>query len=103
MKKYVYLIHALDDETVKIGFSVSPQVRMKEISTSNSSDLKLLDKFHTEYYTQIETALHNRFSHLHKNGEWFYYDLTIMSEFRKICEITEKNLVFLNNSSNIFI
>ncbi|MFW6219439.1 MAG: GIY-YIG nuclease family protein [bacterium] len=103
MKRYVYLIRSQDNGYYKIGVSKNPQKRIEALQTGNSSKLKLINKFLTEYPTKIETSLHSRYSHTKKNGEWF--DLTIEDELKFIdeCKKIEKNINFLVENGNIFI
>ena len=101
--KYIYLIQSLEHSYYKIGVSKHPAKRILELQTGNSSELKLIETYQTEFAHQIEKALQRRYSHLHKEGEWF--DMSISNEvsFRKECQQIEENLVLLKKNGNVFI
>lgn len=101
--KFVYLIQSLENSHYKIGISKNPQRRIKELQTANSSQLKLVESYQSEYAEKIEGILHRRYSHLHKEGEWF--DMSISNEVSFIdeCRKIEKTIVDLKESGNIFI
>lgn len=50
--------------------------------------------FKSEYSYQIESFLHKRFSHCHKEGEWFELDINNELFFLNECEQIEKNYYF---------
>ena len=64
--KYIYLIQSLEDSYYKIGVSKHPKKRIKELQTGNSSELKLVDTYQSEFAHQIEKTLQRRYSHLKK-------------------------------------
>lgn len=101
--KYIYLIQSLEDGYYKIGVSKHPNKRIKELNTGNSSPLKLIETYQTEYADKIERALQRRYAHLHKKGEWF--DMSISNEvsFRKECQNIEEMIAFLKKNDNVFI
>ena len=101
--KYIYLIQSLEEGYYKIGISKNPNKRIKQLNTGNSSLLKLVNSYQTDYAEKIEGTLHRKYSHLHKHGEWF--DLSIENEviFNNECKKIEENLVFLRKSGNVFI
>jgi len=101
--KYIYLIQSLEEGYYKIGVSKNPQRRIKELQTGNSSPLKLIETYQSEYADKIERTLQRRYSHLNKEGEWF--DMSIEEEvtFVKNCKAIEENLVFLKKNDNVFI
>jgi predicted GIY-YIG superfamily endonuclease len=101
--KSIYLIQSLENSYYKIGVSKHPNKRLKELQTGNSSELKLINTYKSEFAHQIERTLQRRYSHLKKEGEWF--DLSIENEivFKKECQKIEENLIFLKKSGNVFI
>jgi len=101
--KYIYLIQSLEDGYYKIGVSIHPNKRIKELNTGNSSLLKLIETYQSEFANQIERALQRRYEHLRKNGEWF--DMSIINEvsFIEECNKIEENIVFLKKNDNVFI
>jgi hypothetical protein len=101
--KYIYLIQSLENSYYKIGVSKHPQKRIQELQTGNSSPLKLVEVYQSEYAHEIERTLQRRYSHLHKEGEWFDMGISIEVSFKEECQDIEENLVFLKNSGNVFI
>jgi predicted GIY-YIG superfamily endonuclease len=101
--KYVYLIQSLEDGYYKIGVSKHPKKRVKQLQTGNSSELKLIESYQTEYAHKIESALQNRYSYLKKEGEWF--DMSISNEvsFISECKKIEETFEVLKKSGNVFI
>ena len=101
--KYVYLIQSLEEGYYKIGVSKHPQKRIEQLSTGNSSKLKLIETYQTEFADKIERTLQRRYSHLNKNGEWF--DMSIVEEvkFKEECQKIEKTLKFLKENNNVFV
>jgi len=101
--KYIYLIQSLEDGHYKIGISKNPNKRIQQLNTGNSSPLKLINSYKSEFAEKIEGALHRKYSYLHKNGEWF--DLSIEQEVSFIdeCKKIEDIIIFLKKSDNVFI
>lgn len=103
MVKYIYLIHSLEDSNYKIGVSIRPKKRLKQLQTGNSSELKLVETYKSEFADQIERTLHRRYTHLKKEGEWFNLGISNEVTFVSECEKIEKNLIYLRNSENILV
>ncbi len=101
--KYVYLIQSLENGYYKIGVSTQPQKRLKQLQTGNSSTLKLIDAFLSEYAMKIEKSLHNRYSYLKKEGEWFDLSIEIEVNFIDECKKIENNIKILKENGNVFI
>lgn len=101
--KYVYLIQSLENSYYKIGVSTNPEKRVLALQTGNSSKLKLVEKFKTDIPYRIEKIMQRRYSHLHKNGEWF--QMTIENEilFKSECEKIQTNLDLIKKSTDVFI
>lgn len=101
--KYVYLIQSLENGYYKVGISKHPQKRVNELQTGNSSKLKLIECYQSEYADKIERALQRRYSHLHKEGEWFDMSISEEVSFKKDCKSIEEMIVFLKKNDNVFI
>jgi hypothetical protein len=101
--KYIYLIQSTDSGLYKIGISKNPNKRIFELQTGNGERLKLIHIFETEFPFKLETALHNRYSHISKYGEWFDFDLEIESNFLKECELLNSGISHLKKNLNPFI
>lgn len=101
--RYIYLIQSLENSHYKIGISNNPQRRIKELQTGNSSELRLVEVYQSEYAEKIERALQRRYSYLNKEGEWF--DMSISNEvtFLAECRKIEETLVHLKKNGNVFI
>jgi len=101
--RYIYLIQSLEDGHYKIGVSKHPQKRLKQLQTGNSSELKIIETFQTEIPFQVEKTLQRRYSHFHKEGEWFDMSITQEVEFLKECKRIEQNIIVLKENGNVFI
>ena len=101
--KYVYLIQSLEDGYYKIGVSIHPKKRIKQLQTGNSSELKLIESYQTEHAHKVERALQRRYSYLKKEGEWF--DLSIKEDvtFLSDCKQIEDSINILKKNGNVFI
>ena len=100
--RYVYLIRG-NDGKYKIGISKHPRQRLRENQTGNPDRLTVIDIYESENAYKIETALHNRFSHVRNVGEWF--DLTVTEEvnFIKYCKEIDASINTLREMGNIFV
>lgn len=101
--KYIYLIQSLEDGYYKIGVSKHPSKRINELQTGNSSPLKLIETYQSEYANEVEKALHRNNTSKKKEGEWFDMSITDEVNFKMICEKLEKNIKFLQENSTLFI
>jgi hypothetical protein len=101
--KFVYLIQSLEEGYYKIGVSIHPKKRIKELQTGNSAELKLIEVYRSEFANQIEKSLQRRYSHLRKEGEWFDMSISHEVSFLKECRQIEENLILLKKSGNVFI
>lgn len=98
----VYLMKT-DDSRYKIGVSIKPKRRLKEVQTGNPNVVEIAAEYETEIPYKIETVLHNRFSAQKENGEWYNLSLNEEIEFVSMCEKIEANLKFLIENNNAFI
>lgn len=101
--KQIYLIQSQEDGYYKIGISKHPQKRIKQLQTGNSSELKLISTYETEYANKIEKTLHRRYSYLKKEGEWFELSLIEDISFLDDCKKIEEGFISLKNAGNVFI
>ena len=101
--KHVYLIQSLENSYYKIGVSRNPKRRIKELQTGNSSELKLVESYQSEFADKIERTLQRRYSHLRKEGEWFDMGISNEVSFIKECQKIEETFVFLKKNNNVFI
>jgi hypothetical protein len=72
---YVYFIKAEGLNRVKIGISKEPQERLKQLQTGSPIKLSLMA--FTPGDIELERSLHNKFSHIICDGEWFHLTLEL--------------------------
>lgn len=101
--KYVYLIQSLENSYYKIGASKHPEKRISQLQTGNSSELRLIKKYQSEFANQIEKTLQRRYSHLRKEGEWFDMGISNEVSFINECQQIEGTLIFLKKNNSVFI
>lgn len=83
------------DVVYKIGYSKHPKKRLQTVQTGNDGLVRVLYEFKTSHGRSVEVALHNFYSHFHKNMEWFDLDMNAVCDFLPLCEKIEKNLDIL--------
>lgn len=72
-KRGVYLISD-GNGCVKIGvFSKDPQIRLKQLQTAHSRQLKVISYIFAKDAYDHEKRLHEKYRHLHVSGEWFMW------------------------------
>ena len=101
--KYIYLIQSLEEGYYKIGISKNPTKRIQQLQTGNSSPLKLIEVYQSEQADKVERILQRRYSHFHKEGEWFDLGISQEVNFKKECQQIEETLNLLKKSGNVFI
>jgi len=101
--KSVYLIQSLEDGYYKVGVSKHPQKRVKQLQTGNSSELRLVESYQSEYANKIEKTLQRRYSYLKKEGEWFDMDMSHEISFLMNCKQIEESFDILKEKGNVFI
>ena len=77
----IYLITNKASNTCKIGYSRTPQQRIKELQTSNPFKLNL-DFIINGDFTR-EKEIHNLFNNYRLNGEWFNLNDLILNYFKE--------------------
>ncbi len=101
--KHVYLIQSLENSYYKIGVSVHPEKRVRELQTGNSSPLRLIETYQSEFANKIEKTLQRRYSHLKKEGEWFEMSISNEVSFLQECRVIDESLKILKKNDNVFI
>jgi hypothetical protein len=102
--KKVYLIKAVSssgDVSYKIGKSVNPQKRVKELQTGNSNKLEISCVYDTQYVNLLESTLHIHFKQFRMEGEWFAIDESVEDTFISICDKYEKNFDILRENTYV--
>ena len=72
MEGFVYIIHAVGTNRVKVGYSVEPTKRLLELQTGSPFPLALMGI--REGTIALEQAIHRRLQEYHQVGEWFEID-----------------------------
>lgn len=70
---YVYLIHAQGTSRYKIGRSINPPERTKDLQKQSPYLLKIVDQFYSPDAITDEFKLHQKFSKVRVHGEWFEF------------------------------
>ena len=83
---FVYAIHAVGSNYVKLGRSKEPLGRVRELQVGNPQRLNLLKMWWCEgvFCHEMERYLHNYFKEQNTSGEWFDMET---SDADKIAEI----------------
>ena len=90
---YVYIIGTSYDKPVKIGFSVNPWSRLREISGSHPDKLELLLTMKSD--KDCESLLHKELKKLRIKNEWFMLNNDIINCLTKYSndEISKDNML----------
>ena len=88
-KAGVYVIKVQNTIKYKIGITKNLKRRLKEFSTGNPENIKIVYFIETIHYQSLEKHLHEIFKEYRTSGEWFSLDDDTM-------EIVEANLALLN-------
>jgi hypothetical protein len=107
----IYLIKAQEIYLYKIGITKNIKRRLKQLQTGCPFQLEIVAFYEpSNFVTKIEKILHRSFACYQKSpdfyelqGEWFDLPNNIASEFLKICQENENNLLFLQEQKNPFI
>jgi hypothetical protein len=69
LEGYVYLASA--GNLTKVGRSINPQKRVKELDSPNGAEIKLLHTIPTADMVYLENAIHSLYRDKQVSGEWF--------------------------------
>lgn len=93
---YVYLIGTNPQAPVKIGFSLNPWARLKEVGTGNHQDLAILATFKAS--KSFEGDLHRAFEEYNIKNEWFRLPASVIDFIvetsisgNDVCELLRSN------------
>lgn len=78
----LYLMQNTVTKDLKIGISNDPERRKRDLQNTNGREIEIL--YVIPRKSNLETTLHEKFSHLRLMGEWFKYDESIIDEFEKL-------------------
>ena len=79
-KEYVYLAE-FESGYCKIGVSINPMLRLKDVSSKNQISVK--NYVLVEGYYELEKILHKHFKDKRRYSEWFEIDFNYLVEFVK--------------------
>lgn len=84
---FLYVIAAAKEGPVKLGLSVHPEKRVRQLQTASPVPLSI---FHTEEIEDVrvkiaEKALHQLLGHKRMKGEWF--DMTVEDAIAEVIHI----------------
>lgn len=68
---FVYLMRAADTDYFKIGKSINPDRRLKQIYPKMPFETRIVGTKGTNYMSLCEKIQHSNYSHCRANGEWF--------------------------------
>lgn len=81
---YVYVIGQDLEKPVKVGFSMNPWSRLKEINANHPEHLNVLLSFKAE--KRVESLLHLQMKHLRVKNEWFKLTSIEVNAIRSVCD-----------------
>lgn len=90
----VYLISSEIENSIlyKIGYTKRDvNVRIKEFTTGNCSDLNIVSSFRSKWGTKIESSLHRMFESKRVKNEWFKLDVDDVLGFDNLCKTIHDN------------
>mgnify|MGYP001589202723 CR=1 FL=1 len=67
----VYIVQAEGTPRIKIGYTVSPEVRLETLNTASPYPLRLLRTIKSHNALGLEQFLHQRYRAYRQHGEWF--------------------------------
>ncbi len=88
---YLYVIAASDNGPVKLGLSIHPEKRVKQLQTGSVETYHLYHKELVEVscLKKAEKSLHRLLSHKRMRGEWFDLTVTDAIDEVKFIRMTE--------------
>ena len=110
----IYLIYCKILNLYKIGISINPGKRIKQLQTGIPYELTVLSVYDSKYPFRVETILHNTFSSKKTpdnfqydfeflNGEWFNLTTQDVVGFCDSCKRIEETIESLKIAGNPFI
>ena len=105
---YVYLLLEINqhgEEYHKIGISKnSPEKRLKQLSTGNPNEIRVLNTYESVNYKKIEKWLHSRYktNKTLANNEWFNLTNEEVFLFIDRCKKADETINLLLNENPFF-
>jgi hypothetical protein len=92
---FVYVIHAVGTDRVKIGYSAEPEKRLADLQTASPFPLALIGK--REGAPDLERRFHRHLSEYRRIGEWFEFDpqeaLSLLSQISQNDEPLDREIM----------
>lgn len=104
----VYLILQIDSkgqETHKFGITKNdPELRVRQLSTGNPNQIRLLDYYSSENYKKIENVLHKKFKayQTESQNEWLKLPHEIISSFKEECKKVDELITFMKANNPFY-
>jgi hypothetical protein len=110
----IYLIHCEVIDLYKIGISVNPDKRLKQLQTGSPYEMNIISIFESKHPFKTEKIIHNslkskkapenfEFDFKHLKGEWFNLNVSDVLSFQSICKGIEERFEILKKSGNPFV
>jgi hypothetical protein len=110
----IYLIHCKNINLYKIGISVNPEKRIKQLQTGTPYELSIISIYNSKYPFKVEKILHNTFVSKKTpdnfqydfellSGEWFNLTAEDVINFSDSCKKIEDTIEKLKIAENPFI
>jgi len=84
----LYFIQDQKTKCVKIGYSINPELRLREIRACNSNNLELV-AIYSKNGRKLESEFHTIFNSFRKHGEWFRDNIALNYLINKINNLKE--------------
>ncbi len=105
-RRKVYLIECDNgfEKLFKIGYtSKKVEDRIRELSTANPGEFRNVIEYESKRASSLESYLHRHYSLQRIKNEWFRLSDEDIDIFKVLCEGYDKNIDFLEKSSNPYI
>jgi len=110
----LYLINIHNTSFYKIGISVNPGKRVKQLQTGTPQQLNIISIFNSKYPFKTEKSLHNKlnskkvtdnfnYDFEYLKGEWFNLAPKDVLDFLPLCNSIENTIDNLKKAGNPFI
>jgi len=101
---YVYLLAEMgNDLRYKIGFTKNcVKKRLKQLSTGNSNEVRIIYTYKSPNYKKIEHMMHLHFHKERMHLEWFEMSDEIVSTFLKEAKKMDKLITFLLKNNEFY-
>lgn len=80
----VYFLHAINSNTVKVGYTTNLLGRVRAIQLANPETIKLIGSVPGSFHS--ERAYHQAIWPHHVKGEWFYYNDKVVVFIKNILD-----------------